>query len=109
MMKFFSSKFIFKNGCEKYIFKKNDGNDKKKFIRLFLKIAWNCFSKIRKNIWNINSNRNIDIYYSIYEILTTKVEERLRKSSTLKDNLKMSDLGEIVPESTVKKSNEMFT
>lgn len=34
MMKFFSSKFIFKNGCEKYIFKKNDGNDKKKFIRL---------------------------------------------------------------------------
>lgn len=39
----------------------------------------------------------------------TKMEEHLRKSSTLKDNLKMSDLGEIVPESTVKKSNEMFT
>lgn len=37
------------------------------------------------------------------------MEEHLRKSSTLKENLKMSDLGEIVPESTVKKSNEMFT
>lgn len=37
------------------------------------------------------------------------MEEHLRKSTTLKDNLKMADLGEIVPESTVKKSNEMFT
>lgn len=82
---------------------------RKSSFDLFFKIAWNCFSKIQKNIWNINSNWNIDIYYSIYEILTTKVEEHLRKSSTLKDNLKMSDLGEIVPESTVKKSNEMFT